>query len=107
MEEYLQLFVDAGWEHLGTMGGWQYFRKETAEGERPEIYTDKDSKIYKYQRVLLFLAIFLPIYVVMLINVSHAPYAFIKVLSLFFALCMLFYVYAMVRIWQRILELKK
>jgi hypothetical protein len=25
-QNYLQLFKDAGWEHMGEMGGWQYFR---------------------------------------------------------------------------------
>ena len=107
MEAYLQLFADAGWEHVGAMGGWQYFRKEAAAGEAPEIYTDQASKIYKYQRLLLFLTIFLPIYVVMLINLGEAPYGFTKVLSLVFALFMLFYAYAMVRILRRMLELKK
>jgi hypothetical protein len=41
------------------MGGWQYFRKEAPAGETPEIYTDQASKVYKYQRLLLFLTIFL------------------------------------------------
>ncbi len=26
-ENYLQLLQDAGWEHVGEMSGWQYFRK--------------------------------------------------------------------------------
>ena len=51
-EDYLQLIRDAGWEYLGTRGGWQYWRKEIKEGEVPEIYTDPASKIQKYQRLL-------------------------------------------------------
>jgi len=31
----LQLFQDAGWVHLGSMGGWQYFRKTRQGGEAP------------------------------------------------------------------------
>jgi hypothetical protein len=51
-QTYLQLFQDAGWEHVGKMAAWEYFRKETADGEEPEIFTDPDSKIRKYRRVL-------------------------------------------------------
>ncbi len=60
-EAYLQLFRDAGWEHLGNMSAWEYFRKEARPGEEPEIFTDPESKIQKYQRVLRFLVIFFPI----------------------------------------------
>jgi hypothetical protein len=106
-EEYLQLFADAGWEHVGEMGGWQYFRKEAAEGETPEIYTDKSSKIHKYQRLLLFLIIFLPIYSVILTRVHSSSPDLLKALSLVLGLFMLLYAYAMVRIFLRILELRK
>jgi hypothetical protein len=57
---YLQLFRDAGWEHLGSMSAWEYFRKEAVPGEEPEIFTDPESKIQKYRRVLGVLIIFFP-----------------------------------------------
>jgi hypothetical protein len=60
-EAYLQLFQDAGWEHLGNMSAWEYFRKEAKPGEAPEIFTDQESKIQKYQRILRFLIIFFPV----------------------------------------------
>ena len=63
-DAYLQLFQDAGWEHLGNMSAWEYFRKEANPGEAPEIFTDPVSKIQKYQRVLRFLVIFFPIIVI-------------------------------------------
>lgn len=31
-ETYLQLFQDAGWEHVGSLGGWQYFRTRAEAG---------------------------------------------------------------------------
>ena len=31
-DEYLRLFADDGWEYLGPMGGWQYFRKPGGAG---------------------------------------------------------------------------
>ena len=55
--EYFQLFQDAGWEHIGQMAAWQYFRKEAKPTERAEIFTDVESKKAKYKRVLAFLGI--------------------------------------------------
>ena len=37
---YVQLFEDAGWEHVGQLGAWHYFRAPIVEGEAPEIFTD-------------------------------------------------------------------
>lgn len=50
-EDYLQFLRDAGWEHLGTRGGWHYWRKEMQGGQAPELFTDPESKIQKYQRL--------------------------------------------------------
>ena len=63
-EEYLQLFADAGWEHFGVMSGWQYFRKPAAARQSDEIYTDPKSKAQKYRRLIGFLVIFSPVWVV-------------------------------------------
>ena len=69
--EYYQLFQDAGWEHVGQMGGWQYWRKPIPSGQvAPEIFTDNESKIQKYRRQLGVLVIALPIILVILNNLS-------------------------------------
>ena len=39
------------------MSGWYYFRKGAQPGKELEIYTDAESIISKYQRLLAFLAI--------------------------------------------------
>ncbi len=49
MPTYLQIFEDAGWDYMGEMAGWQYFRIVNVNGETPEIYSDKASKAKKYQ----------------------------------------------------------
>jgi hypothetical protein len=59
-QEYLQLFQDAGWEYLGEAMGWQYFRTLARPGESPEVFTDNDSKIQKYERMLAFMAAMVP-----------------------------------------------
>lgn len=57
--EYLQIFQDAGWEYLGELSNWRYWRKLAAGSESPEIYTDRESKLKKYKRLLGFMAFFL------------------------------------------------
>jgi hypothetical protein len=55
--EYFGLFSDAGWEHLGNRGLWQFFSREATDGSAPEIYTDTSSRIGKYRRIVAFMAI--------------------------------------------------
>jgi hypothetical protein len=54
---YLQLFQDAGWEHVAAFGNWYYFRKLGRQGDEPQIFTDNESKIAKYNRLLEALAV--------------------------------------------------
>jgi Protein of unknown function (DUF2812) len=54
---YLQLFEDAGWEHVGRMANWHYFRRPEAAGQPREIFTDPGSKAAKYRRLMPFLAL--------------------------------------------------
>lgn len=61
-QQYLQLFRDAGWEPVTTYGSWQFFRKASVDGVAPEIFTDTDSKMKRYQGILAFLVIFLVVW---------------------------------------------
>ncbi|MCA9989732.1 MAG: DUF2812 domain-containing protein [Anaerolineales bacterium] len=108
MASYLQLFQDAGWDYMGEMGGWQYFRQEAIKGEAPEIYTDNASKAQKYQRLILFLVILFPIYFSTTTLVTRdATNGFIQVVGILMAVLMLVYIYAMVRLLHRITQLRK
>ena len=108
-QNYIQLFKDAGWEHLGELGGWQYFRANAEENAIPEIYTDKDSKIQKYQRLITYLTIFFPALFIFTIQPVDGTselanlYLTGKYLMGFF---LIIYAYAMVRILGRIQQLK-
>ena len=107
MPAYLQIFEDAGWEYLGEMGGWQYFRTESVDGNAPEIYSDKASKAKKYERLILYLVIFLPIYLNFL-NISNRSEAgYMQFFSVLMGGFMLLYVYAMVRLVLRVTSLKR
>ena len=106
-DNYLQLFSDAGWSHVGEYGSWQYFRKTAVEGETPEIFTDNDSKVKKYGRVMMFLIIFMPIYIVLLTRVNEASSIFYKIITFVLFLLLLLYTYAIMMLIRRISQLKK
>ncbi len=55
--EYLNLFRDAGWEHVCKYGPWHYFRADAAAGVC-DIYTDVPSLTGKYRRLLRVLVFF-------------------------------------------------
>lgn len=106
-ENYLQLFEDAGWSHVGEYGNWQYFRKTAVEGEILEIFTDNESKQKKYGRILLYLIIFMPIYTTLLTRVNEASSTFYKIITVVMFLFFLLYTYAMIMLIRRISQLKK
>ena len=115
-EEYLGLFRDAGWEHVGSRGSWHYFRKAVVDGKVPEIYTDPESRIGKYQRVVALLAPMLLILAVVVAprwptqrTPGHPRLVETVYASAFFAklAVMAFIAYALVRLVRNINRLKK
>jgi hypothetical protein len=107
-EVYLQVFRDADWEYLGQMAGWQYFRKPVRAGEVPEIFTDSESKIRKYRRLLGYLVIFLPMLFVLITRSDDRPHTvlFELITAVQFAVFALF-TYGLVRIALRIRQLRR
>ena len=107
-ESYWQLFRDAGWKHVGEMGGWQYFRKLARPGESMEIFSDNHSKIAKYRRVLGYLLFFLLVLLSLVITSSYpAPSTARMVISVLMGLLVLVYAYVTIRIMWRINQLKR
>lgn len=107
-DSYFQLFRDAGWEHIGQLGGWQYFRKKVAPGTELEIFTDNQSKIEKYQRLLTFLLILTPIWLT--IYSTHTldnPSPFRIGILLVMVAIVLVYIYVMIGLLWRINQLRK
>jgi hypothetical protein len=56
-DEYLGIFQDAGWEHVLSFGSWHYFRGEPEKVDTKEIYTDRESLIAKYRRLMAILLV--------------------------------------------------
>ncbi len=106
-DEYLRIFADAGWEHLGAKRGWQYFRKAVKSGEEPEIFTDTESKIQKYNRYLTYLGMTYPAFLVLFVAVMKGWPRWLLWLNA--ALLLLFTIYVIVfsvKISQRIKQLR-
>lgn len=107
-DDYLQLFEDAGWEHIGDMGGWVYFRHIVNGSEIPEIYSDRESKLIKYQRLIAYLIVFLPMMIILLTHASdvlrYGPW--MGILVLFIASLMLLYALAMIQIFRRMNQIR-
>lgn len=104
---YLQLFQDAGWENVGAMGGWQYFRKSASPGEQPEIYTDNESKARKYSHLMLILVVFLPIYINLMLTAGRSDREYAQIAGVCLAGLMLVYIFTMLKLIQRISALRK
>ena len=107
MDNYLQMFEDAGWDYLGKMGRWQYFRQEARGGAQPRIYTDNASKVAMYQRVLLPLVVGVVVMVLSLYTLGDRAegfYQFLAVLNIGFLLLL---IYGIGKMIGRINTLKK
>lgn len=63
---YLRIFEDLGWQHITAQGGWHYFRQEVKGGKVPEIFTDAETRIKKYERVKNLVLSMMPMYLVVL-----------------------------------------
>ncbi|MBI5946286.1 MAG: DUF2812 domain-containing protein [Chloroflexi bacterium] len=107
ISSYLQLFEDTGWDYMGEMNSWQYFRKEAVNGEAPEIFTDGESKSKKYQRILLILVVFMPIFVINLKTLNTVSGRFFEVVTFITFLIYLLCIYSIIRLGARIIKLKK
>lgn len=107
-DEYLNIFRDAGWTYMGSMNYWQYFRKEaTAEGA-PEIFTDYESKVHKYNRIISLLAAIMPLMVVNIINcLSRGNEVGWLVLGIFFVCMAIFFSFGLWQLLSRINALKR
>ncbi len=107
-EVYLQVFRDAGWEYLGEMAGWQYFRKLVGPGEAAEIYTDAESKIRKYRRLLGYLIVIVLPFIIVSTRSGDRPHtAFYDAVTVFQFAVLVLLVYGLDRIAWRTRQLRR
>ena len=106
--EYVEFVQGAGWEYVGQMSSWLYFRAPAEAGQTTELYTDAEGKIAKYQRVIGILVITGPVYWVVL--ASHLDrftgWIALPIVVFFLALTGL-YTFSMFKLIGRINQLKR
>ncbi len=109
---YFQLFKDAGWEHVMSVNGWEYWRKA---GAGRDIFTDNGSKIHKYQRILKLAGVSILIAVPGAVSFSRAlghgeawstPVFPVVVGTLMYG-CLALMAYASTRVFLRIQALRR
>ena len=115
---YLQVFQDAGWEYLGEISNWRYWRKEVEQGESLEIFTDVESRLRKYQRLLGFMGFMLFLLLMLGQNMFRRqvwsdPDNSVLISAIYlcgtlaYAVLIPVYIVVVVKLWRRIQELKK
>lgn len=108
MEDYLTLFRDAGWEYLGSMNYWQYFRKAVTGEDVPQIFTDSESKTVKYKRLIALFSAILPLTVINIINLAHMSFRPVATwMTILMVLCLFFLLFGIAKMLRRINALKK
>lgn len=71
LKDYFDLCRDAGWERVCSFGSWHYFR--TADATAPELYTDRDSLVERYWRLLaLIVVVTIPNLMSLLLNLGRS-----------------------------------
>jgi hypothetical protein len=114
-EEYLGLFRAAGWEHVGAVSNWQYFRTPATAGSAPDIFSDTESRVAMFQRLLTILIVFIPVLNIGMMNMLRHPPAARSVwvegvfagVTVLYVTLMLLWAYAIVRIAMRMRSLRR
>lgn len=100
---------EEGWERVGQLGAWQYWRKVLNPGETREI--SPGLKRHKYQKVLGLLIIFLPIFIVLMTRADNIIQRYqhwsIEVLFGAFYVFFLLYIFAILTIVRRVTTLQR
>lgn len=60
LETFIKPFQESGWEHIGQMNGWHYFRKEVSGETEPALEWGNKTKADRYQKLMMFLVGLLP-----------------------------------------------
>jgi len=105
LADYRQLFTDAGWELVGVMSGWHYWRKEPTLGEPAEIFTDTASKVAKYHRLMAFLVLMAALLLPAGLTSLDSPHA--GIFAAIYATLFAIYALLLTRLALRVRQLKQ
>ena len=107
-DEFLEFVQEAGWQYIGKMTGWLYFRLPATAGKPTELYTDPDGKIARYKRLIGITAATSPAYmVVFLPHLKRLPLAVAVLFVSVFVAALAFYAFSLIKLNNRIKELQR
>lgn len=108
LKEYLSQFEASGWEFVGKMNGWQYFRKTAGKDEVPKIADSNSAKAARYQKLVMVLVGSIPLLLIfppiLGRNISQPLFEILKILYFLF---LAFDAFATYKIYQRIMQLRE
>ncbi len=109
--QYIHFLEDTGAEHIGNLFNWAYFRKKSSEGVF-DLYSDNESRIRHIKRInrMLLAVLFLNLYAVLyncFIWATTGGISETKVFVFLNGACCILPGYAIFRLRQKILRMKK
>jgi hypothetical protein len=115
LEEYKQIFHDAGWEYVTNFVSWHYFRANADEVKAKTIHTNNESRIKVLWRVMsLLLIVSFPSYIWLMTAGRHLQtftgsdtFTLMEGVMIFIIVLIIFLAYAVLRMFLEILRLKR
>lgn len=115
LEEYKQIFRDAGWDYVTHFASWHYFRANGDEVKAKMIHTNNESRIKMLWRVLsLILLAGLPSYIWMMTTGRYlqtfsesGTFTLMDAALIFVMLLIGVLAYAIIRLFLKIMQLKR
>lgn len=107
--DYLQLMNDAGWQMVTRSDAWSYWRHSAAEARSVEIFSDVESKVAQYKRVMVLHlgSLLAPLGAVpMLANSTTIPMLWKTLFAAFVVPAVALALYRMLRLKRRIGQLR-
>lgn len=105
LDEYKMIFQDTDWEYVTRYGNWHYFRTLGSEEHPPEIYTEHEYQIEKYNSLLQSLITALVALITLIVSVVLFQNSL--VLDVFFALLIMIFFICIFKVRQKITKLRE
>jgi len=114
LEDYKEIFADAGWKYITNFASWHYFRANADEVSSPTIHTNNESRIkmlWKVMRLLLIAG--MPSYIWLMTTgrfmqtyIESGTFTWADVLMILVITLVLIIAYAILRLGLAIRKLK-
>jgi hypothetical protein len=106
-DTFKEIFLKSGWEHIGRMNGWHYFRKEVSGEGEPVLEWGSKTKADRYQKFMMLLVGLLPFLLIIFpaFGKRFAPPLF-DVLRIAYFIFLALYTTITFKVYQRVNQLR-